>query len=48
MLKFVSDELNGLHRYVSDQCANAGMYKSLYLEKVASERQDKIECVTLK
>ena len=48
LLKFVGDGINGLYGYVSAQCNNANMYKSLYLQEEAIRRQDKIECVALK
>lgn len=47
-MKFVGDGVNGLYGYVSAQCANADMYKSLYLREEVNRRQDKIECVALK
>ena len=46
--KFVGDGMNGLYGYISAQCNNANMYKSLYLQEEAIRRQDKIECVALK
>ena len=48
LLKFVGDGINGLYGYVSAQCNNANMYKSLYLQVEAMQRQDKIGCVALK
>ena len=48
LLKFVVDGINGLYGYVSAQCTNANIHKSLYLQEEEIRRQDKIECVALK